>query len=134
MTFFHGTAAIFSAFDADTRGALTRFPGAEMATFFAADKADASFYAGKSEAALSAAGEPTDRRIIAVEIDTTGLLVADDDMIEIDGEEISIDDDPTLFRAARAAGYAGVHLPGGNTNNAGNTVAIFDLSTVTIKA
>lgn len=128
MTFHHGTAAIFAALDTDSRGTLTSYPGSNLATFFAASKADAAFYADKSAAYHANAGLPHDRRIITVEIDTDGLLVADADMIEIDGEEISIDDDRALFIAARAAGYQGVHFPLGNANNAGETVAIFDLS------
>jgi hypothetical protein len=127
MTFFHGTAAIFGTFSTDSRGTLTSYPGSELATFFAASKADASFYASKSEAWHQDRGIPCDRRIISAEIDLTDMLVADEDIIVIDGEEISIDDDRALFLAARSAGYKGVHFPLGNANNAGETVAIFSI-------
>lgn len=130
-TFFHGTAATFAAFSVESRGALTGYHGAEMATFFAGNRADADFYAAKSEAWHNDRDIACNRRVIAVSIDLSGALVADEDVIEVDGEEISIDDDRALLRAARAAGYTAVHFPLGNANNAGETVAVFDLSIVT---
>ena len=132
MIFFHGTAAIFADFSVDSRGALTEYPGADLATFFAADRADAAFYADKSAEWHADQDIAHDRRIITVSIDLSGALVADDDMVEIDGEEISIDDDRAILRAAHAAGFTAVHFPQGNSNNAGNTVAVIDLSIVSI--
>jgi hypothetical protein len=132
MTFFHGTAAIFESFNTDSRGALTDYPGADLATFFAANRADAAFYADKSAAWHDGQDLAHDRRIIVASIDLSGALVADEDMVEIDGEKISIDDDRAILRAARAAGFTAVHFPLGNANNAGATVAVVDLSIVTV--
>jgi hypothetical protein len=132
MTFFHGTAAIFAAFSTDSRGTLTSFPGADLATFFAASRADADFYAAKSADWHAGQDLAHDRRIISVSIDLSRALVADEDVVEVDGDMISIDDDRALLRAARAAGFTAVHFPQGNSNNAGNTVAVIDLSIVSI--
>lgn len=131
-TYFHGTAAIFESFSTDSRGSLTSFPGSDLATFFAASRADADFYAAKSAEWHAGQDLPCDRRIITASIDLSGALVADEDVIEIDGEEISIDDDRAILRAARAAGFTAVHFPLGNANNAGETVAVIDLSIVSI--
>jgi hypothetical protein len=132
MTFFHGTAAIFAAFSTDSRGTLTSFPGADLATFFAASRADADFYAAKSADWHAGQDLAHDRRIISVSIDLSRALVADEDVVEVDGDMISIDDDRALLRAARAAGFTAVHFPLGNSNNAGDTVAVIDLSIVSI--
>lgn len=128
--FYHGTAEIFEYFDTDSRGTLTAYPGSNLATFFAASKADASFYAYKSEACLELTGQPRNRRIITVNIEMSNLLIAEDDTMEIDGNEININDDDAIFRAAREEGYQGVRFPYGNANNSGDTVAVFDLSIV----
>lgn len=130
--FYHGTAAIFEDFSAENRGDVTQYPGADQATFFAALKADAMFYAYKSEAYHQLSNLRSNPRIITVEIDLSNLLMAEDDYIEIDGESINIDDDVSIFAAARAEGYQGVRFPYGNANNAGDTIAVFDLSIVEI--
>jgi hypothetical protein len=137
MTFFHGTAAIFDTFCPCTRGQLTGASGAERATFFAASAADAAFYADKSAEWHAEQGLDSNRRIIAADIDLSAALVVGADLsadtVEIDGEEYSIDDDAGILRAAAFAGFTAVDFIYGNANNSARTVAVIDLSIVSVK-
>ena len=129
MIAYHGTAALFDAFDADFRGENTGYHGAEMATFLAVDPREASFYAGLSAERLNDAGEEHAERVLVCEIsDALNLLV-----IEGEGDLADlIENDRKALRFARSEGYDGVRWPGGNASNAGDTIAIFDADAVTI--
>lgn len=130
MQAFHGTAALFDSFDYASRGSLTNCPGAELATFFALDIAEARYYAGLSAEQLADDGEELDERILVCEIaEGLNLLIldgSDDDLADLES------DDRTALRHARAEGFDGVSWPQGNATNAGATVALFDLAHVEI--
>jgi hypothetical protein len=129
MIAYHGTAALFDAFDADFRGENTNYDGAELATFLALDPREAGFYAEMSADRLRDAGEETDERILMVEVsDDLNLLIIDGegDLADL------IESDRAALRHARAHGFDGVRWPGGNASNCGDTLAIFSNSDLTI--
>ena len=134
MQAFHGTAALFTALNVASRGSLTACPGAELATFFALDLAEARYYAGLSAEQLADDGEEIDERILVCEIaEGLNLLVLDGEDVDEDDDLYGlIEDDRKALRHARIKGFDGVSWPQGNATNAGATVAIFDLDHVEV--
>ena len=130
MQAFHGTAALFDSFNVASRGTTTNCPGAELATFFALDLAEARYYAGLSAESLADDGDESDERILVCEVaEGLNLLIldgSDDDLADLES------DDRAALRHARAEGFDGVSWPQGNATNAGATVALFDLDHVEI--
>ncbi len=141
--FFHGTAAVFSAFNRASRGSCTGYEGADLATFVAASPSAAGFYAELSAQVLAEQNERAEDESEIVEIDARVLIVdvAIDslELLVLDGEEDEdsdlyglIEDDRAALSYARAHGYAGVRWPQGNASNEGDTIALLNPSDAAI--
>ena len=142
--FFHGTAAVFSAFDRSSRGSCTGYDGADLATFVAASPSAAGFYAELSAQVLAEQNERAEDADEVVEIDARVLLVELDldslNLLVLDGSEADkdedlaelIDNDRAALSYARANGYDGVRWPQGSVSNEGDTIALLNPSDAAI--
>jgi hypothetical protein len=141
--FFHGTAAVFSAFNRSSRGSCTGYDGADLATFVAASPSAAGFYAELSAQVLAEQNERADDESEVVEIDARVLLVELDldslELLVLDGEADEdsdlyglIENDRAALAYARSNGFAGVRWPHGSVSNEGDTIALLNPSDAAI--
>jgi hypothetical protein len=141
--FFHGTAAVFSAFDRASRGSCTGYEGADLATFVAASPSAAGFYAELSAQVLAEQNERAEDEDDRAEINPRVLLVEIDldslELLVLDGEADKdsdlyglIDNDREALSYARANGFDGVRWPHGSLSNEGDTIALLNPSDAAI--
>lgn len=134
FTVFHGTATEFDAFDMAFGGENTSYRGADRAVFFAKSKADAAHYgelAALQHNERAVDDEDAVAILLTVEVTVENPFVVGMDT-EVDG--LDLDDDDAVFDYAEENDFDAVIFEGGNFNNAGWTIAIFDADAARITA